>query len=232
MRESRPRDLVRDILTERLPESDVDEVDSDRVTDEVGHLPARDPRGDLDDPDLAVVGDDQLRERDAVLEAERAHCLNGGPLGCLEPVGEERRRIPVDPADAEAHARRPEPVGQREHLGLAVAGDHDPVELEAVEKPLENRLPRRRLRERDVERAFQIARRLEPEHAALTTRICRLQDAGDADRLERGPPTREIAHGRKRRLGNTFLGEAAAHRDLVGHAPRHRHTDRRQPQSL
>ena len=43
-------------LAEREAERDVDEVDADRVANEVGHLAAGDPRGDLDDGD-APSGD-------------------------------------------------------------------------------------------------------------------------------------------------------------------------------
>jgi len=46
-------------------------VDADGVPDEVGHLPAGDPRRDLDH-EHALVGDEQLRERDSVAQPERA----------------------------------------------------------------------------------------------------------------------------------------------------------------
>ena len=48
---------------------------------EVGHLAARNARGDLDDDDLAVVRHDQLREGDAVAQAERVHGMHGDPFG-------------------------------------------------------------------------------------------------------------------------------------------------------
>ena len=71
--EPREGDLVRDLLAERLPQRDLDEVDADGMADEVRHLPARDASGDLDDRDRAVGRGDELRERDRVSEAERAH---------------------------------------------------------------------------------------------------------------------------------------------------------------
>ena len=46
---ARQHELVRHLLAERLPQRDLDEVDADRVADEVGHLAAGDPRRDLDD---------------------------------------------------------------------------------------------------------------------------------------------------------------------------------------
>ena len=46
----------------------------------------------------------------------------------------------MDPADAEADARRPEAIGKRDDGGLAVAHDDDSVQLEAFVEPLEHDL--------------------------------------------------------------------------------------------
>ena len=48
------RDLVGDVLAERLPERDFDEVDADRVPHEIRHLPAGNARRHLDDGDASV----------------------------------------------------------------------------------------------------------------------------------------------------------------------------------
>ena len=103
--EARQRELVGHGLAERLPERHLDEVDADRVADEVGHLAARDPRRHLDHRDAAVGDGDQLRERDAVAQPERVHRLHRDLLGERELVAVDRRGVDVDPADAEADAR-------------------------------------------------------------------------------------------------------------------------------
>ena len=54
------------------------------MADEVGHLPARDARSDLDHAHLAVVAGEQLRERDPVPQSERVHRVDGDALGLLE----------------------------------------------------------------------------------------------------------------------------------------------------
>ena len=133
-------ELVGDVDAERLPERDLDEVDADGVAREVGHLPAGDPRRDLDDAALAVGRDDQLRERDPVPQAERVNRRDGGLLRARELIAEQRRRVEVRPPDAEADPRRPQPVGQRQQLDLAVARDREPVQLEPVVERLDDRL--------------------------------------------------------------------------------------------
>ncbi len=45
----------------------LDEVDPHGVPDEIRHLAAGNPRGDLDHAHGAVVGDEQLREGDSVV---------------------------------------------------------------------------------------------------------------------------------------------------------------------
>ena len=54
LREAGKRELVGDLLAERLAQRDLDEVDADRVPHEVGHLPAGDARRHLDHGDAAV----------------------------------------------------------------------------------------------------------------------------------------------------------------------------------
>ena len=98
--------------------------------DEVGHLPARDPRRALDDDDAPVACRDQLREARSRPEAERVHGVRGDALRLLELLRRDRRRVDVDPADAEADPRRPQAVGERQRDRLAVARDHDPVHLD------------------------------------------------------------------------------------------------------
>ena len=63
-----------------------------------------------------------------------------------EGVAEERRRIDVDPTDAETDAGRTQPVGKRQRRDMAVARDREAVELEAVVVALDDRLLSRRFR--------------------------------------------------------------------------------------
>ena len=153
------RDLVGNGLAEREPQGDVDEVDAGRVADEIGHLAARDPRRHLDDRDRAVRVRDELREGDPVAQAEHLDGSGGDPLRELELVAVGRRGIDVDPADAEADPRRPQPIGQRHDLGRAAARDHDPVHLRALDEPLEDALLLGGLGERRVEVAVEVVLR-------------------------------------------------------------------------
>ena len=68
LREPRQRELVRHLLAEREPQRDLDEVDTDGVTDEIRHLATGDAGGDLDDGDAAVRRGDELREGDPVAQ--------------------------------------------------------------------------------------------------------------------------------------------------------------------
>ena len=190
LREARERDLVRDVLAERLPERDLDEIDADGVPHEVGHLAAGDPRGDLDDCDAAVRRGDELRERDRVAEAERAHRLDRDLLGEAQLLGRDRRRVDVDPADAEADSGRAQAVGERDQRGLAAARDDDAVQLDAVDELLEERLVGRRLLDRVGEVALELLARLDAEDGALAARVDRLQDGreGDGARARRRRP--------------------------------------------
>ena len=110
------------------------------MADEIGHLAAGDASGDLDDAHRAVVGDDQLRERDPVPEAERVHRVDGDALRVGQHVRVDRRGVDVDPADAEADPGRAQPVGEGERERFAVPRDHDPVQLEPVVEALDDRL--------------------------------------------------------------------------------------------
>jgi hypothetical protein len=76
------------------------------VTGEVGHLPSRHPCRHLDDSHVSVLARDQLREGDAVAQAERADGVQRHPLRLRQHVPLERRRVDVDPADAEADPGR------------------------------------------------------------------------------------------------------------------------------
>ena len=195
--EARPRDLVGHRLAEREPQRDVDEVDAGRVTHEVGHLASRDPGRDLDDGDRAVRMGDQLRERDPVAKAEHLDGARRDALRELELVAVGRGGVDVDPADAEADPGRPQPVGERHHLGGAAAGDHDAVHLDAVDEALEDALLLRRLRERGVEMAVEVVLALDPEDAPLPARVGRLEHGRQPDR-PRAPAVPPRASERRR----------------------------------
>ena len=121
LREPGVHELVGQLLAERHAQLHLDQVDAGRPADEVGHLPARDPRRALDDEHAAVRMRDQLRECDARLQAERAHGARRDALRLLELVAVDGRRVDVDPADAEPDAGRPAPVRERQGDRLAGA---------------------------------------------------------------------------------------------------------------
>ncbi len=230
--EPRPRDLVGYRFAERESEGDVDEVDTGRVAHEISHLTARDPRRDLDDRNGAVGVRDQLGKGDPVAQPQYLDRAGSDAFRELELVAVGGRRVDVDPADAEADARRSQTVGERHHLGRATAGDHDPVHLGAFDESLEDALLLGGLRKGGVEVAVEVVVALDPEDTPLTARVCGLQDAGRPDGLERSPALDERADGGERRLRHAVLGERAAHDDLVSHPVRNSRADRRQPEAL
>ena len=202
------------------------------MTNEVGHLAAGDPCGDLDRGHLSVGRRDELRERDPVPEAERRDGPLGGPLGERELVRVDRRRVDVDPADAEADTRRPQPVGERQEAGLAAACHDDPVHLRAVDERLEDRLACGRLGERRVEMGLEVSGRLDPEETPLAAGVDRLQHGRKPDRGDRSAALGEAADRGERRLRDSLLRQRPPHGDLVGHAVRHLRPDGRQPEPL
>ena len=146
--------------------------------------------------------------------------MRGDPLGLGERVAVERRRVDVDPADAEAGAVWSQPVGEREHGDLAVPDDRDPVQLEPLGELLEDRLLGRRLGERGVEVGVEVVGRLEPEEPPLAAGVRRLEHGGKADRLGRDPGVVEPVHCSEARLRDAVIGEETTHHDLVGHRVR------------
>ena len=154
------------------------------------------------------------------------------PLRLLELVAVDRRRVDVDPADAEADPRRTQPVGQRQRPRLAVAGDHDPVHLGPLDVLLEDRLLRRRRRERLVQVRVDVVDRLDEEDPALAAGVGRLQHRREADLVGGAMALRQRAHRSEPRLRHARLGERAPHRDLVRHQVRGRRPDPRQPARL
>ena len=168
--ESGERDLVQHLVAERLAQRDLDEIDSDGVPDEVGHLPSGNARGDLHHRDATVRRRDQLRERDRVAEAECAYRLDCRPLGERELIAVDGRRVHVDPADAEADSRGTETVRERHESRLQAAGDHDPVHLDAFDEPFEDRLAGRGLGEGLGQIALELGTALDAEHCSLASR--------------------------------------------------------------
>ena len=165
-------------------------------------------------------------------EPEHLDGARGDALRELELVAVGRRRVDVDPADAEADPGWPQPVRERHDLGRAAARDHDPVHLDAVDEALEDALLLRRLGERRVEVAVEVVRALDPEDAALAARVGRLEHRRQPDRPQRPPALAERANGGERRLRHAFLGEGAPHHDLVAHPLGDGGADRRQAEPL
>ena len=138
----------------------------------------------------------------------------------------------MDPADAEADAGRPEPVGERQQRDVASARDRDAVHLRALDEALEDRLAGRGLGERRVEVRLQVARVVDPEDPTLSARVDRLEHGGEPDRVDRGSSLGEAPDRRERRLRDPLLGERPPHRDLVRHAVRDVGADRREAEAL
>src|SRR5207247_422959 len=193
-------DIVRHRLAERLADGDLDQVDPDGVLHEIGHLTAGDPSRDFHHLDATVLGGDQLWEGDAVLQPEGAYGLAGDPAGCAQLLAVDGRWVDMDPADAEADAGGPEPVGERDELGLAVTGDDDPIQLGSVHELLQHRFGRGRLRECFVEITLEIASGLDTEDPTLPTGVDRLEDGGRRDCVESASRISVRAEGGERRL--------------------------------
>ena len=199
---------------------------------EIGHLATGNPRCHLDDRHRSVRVSDQLRKRDPVTEAKHLDCAAGDALGEIELIAVGGRGVDMDPSDPEADPGRSQPVGKRQHLGLAVPRDHDPVHLRSLDKPLEDAFLLRRLRQRCMQMAVEVVGALDPENASLAARIGRLQDRWHSHRGQGSTTLDERAHRRERRLRHAVLGERASHHDLVPHPLRHHGPDRREAKSL
>ena len=138
----------------------------------------------------------------------------------------------MDPADAEADSRRPQPVRQGQDVGLAAAREHESVQLQPLVEALDDRLLGLRLGEGDVEVREEVVLGLDQEDPALAARVGRLQHRRQADvpqgraRLVHRPERGEA------RLRHACVGEPASHRDLVRHQVRHVGADRGQPEPL
>jgi hypothetical protein len=111
------------------------------MPNEVGHLPAGDPRRDLDHQDPTVRMGDQLWKADAVAQAESEQRALDELLGSRRCVLVERGRVRVDPADRKALAGRPQAIGERQLRDDAVANDRHRVHLDAVDELLDDHLP-------------------------------------------------------------------------------------------
>ena len=194
LRERGGRELVGNRLAEREAERHLDEVDADGVAHEVGHLPAGDARRDLDDTHRAVVVDEQLREGDAVASPSARTACAATCSAALERVAVDRRRVDVDPADAEADAGRAQPVGERERRDLAVARDGDAVQLERVVEALDDRLALGRLGQRGVQVRVEVVLRAR----AGRRRAARRESAGfsTAGKPTVSPAARALARSR------------------------------------
>jgi hypothetical protein len=202
------------------------------VAREVGHLAARDARSDLDDDRAAALERDQLGEGDPVPQPQRVHGVHGDALGLGEGVAPERRRVDVDPADAEADPGRAETVGKRQQGHVAAARDGQPVQLEPVVEGLDDRLLGRRLGEGRVQVPLEVVGGVEPEDAALPSGVGRLEHGRETDRLERGAALVERPDGRELGLRHAGLPQPPAHRDLVRQDVRRLHADSGEPERL
>jgi hypothetical protein len=115
---------------------------------------------------------------------------------------------------------------------LAAAGEREAVQLEPLVEALDDRLLGARFGERHVQVREQVVLRLDQEQPALAAGVGRLEDCGQADRLERRPRVGDAADRREARLRHACLGEPPPHRDLVRHQVGGLGADARQAQRL
>ena len=162
------------------------------------------------------------------------HGVGRDALRLLELVAVDRRRVDVDPADAEADARRAQPVGERQRDRLAAARDHDPVHLGARRRtPRGSPRPSATIDERLVQVRLDVVERLDAEDAALPARVGGLQHRRERrPRRARGAARDSVRSAAKRGCGTPGVGEPAPHRDLVRHQVRRLDADPGQAERL
>ena len=176
---------------------------------------------------------DQLRERDPVREPERVHGVRRDALRLLELVAVDRRRVDVDPADAEADARRAQPVGERQRDRLAVRARSRSRSSRcrrrtprgSPRRSATPSAPRAGARRSSSSDSTRKTPRWPPESAGLSTAGKPTSSA--ARRVSAIDRTRGEA-----RLRHARVGEPRAHRDLVRHQVRRLDADPGQPARL
>jgi hypothetical protein len=215
-----------------LHERHLDHVDTDRVAYEVAHLAACDSRGDLDDCDPSVRSRDELGKRDAGPQPESPNGVDRNLLCATKLLAVRGWWVEMHPSDAEADARRPQPVREREQCGLSLPDDDNSVHLDPVDELFDDRSARRRLGERFAEIALEIVAVLDPEHRALPTGVGRLQHCRKAHRLEGSVDVVGRPHRGIRGLGHACVGKDIAHLELVRHPVGGRGADAREPECL
>jgi hypothetical protein len=118
-------------------------------------------------------------------------------------------------------------IGQRQYEWLPFAYDHDPVQLQARARALQDRLARVRDRDRGVECRHTLAGVIEADKTALPTGIGRLEHGGKADcggrraRLlhrcdAREPGLRYPCSARRVRIATSFLITHAVSEPIPG----------------
>jgi hypothetical protein len=214
-----------------LCDGDVEQLYPDARTDQIRHLAGRNPGSDLDQPDL-VVTRDELREGDAVPQAEHADGLERDLLRAGEHLVVERRREEMNPADTEASTARAETVREGHEHRLSAADDQDAVQLGSFDVLLNHGAPARREPERLGETALDVVLGADQEDSSLTTGVSRLEDGGQRQSLEHGGDVHARPEDGKARLRDAGLGKQPAHRRFVGHRARNVHADARQAEHV
>jgi UDP-glucose 4-epimerase len=232
LREAGHRDLVRHRLAEREAEGNVEEVDPDGMADERGERRPRHSRCRADDRDVVARCRDQLDEAEAVAQPEhrgdalrRAH--GGGEL-----VGMNPSRMEVRSRDSEPRPVGAQAVGERHEAHLPLPCDDDRVHLRALDEPLEQSLLRAGLGEGGMEMRLEVAGLVDPVETTLALRVGRLEHRRETDGLGCGSALGEVPHRGERGLRQPFLGERAAHRELVGEEVGGLSAERRQAEPL
>ena len=189
-RVARHDELVGHLLAERLPERDLDEVDAERVEGEVGHLPARDARRDLDDERLAVA------RRSAAGTRSRPAARACAPRAARHA----RASSNASPKSFDGYewiqpTPKPSPGGRSRSersrgYGSPPRATTRPFSSRPVGELLDDRLAGRRLGERRVQVAVEVVERLEQEEAALAAGVGRLEHRREADGLRGRAPLR------------------------------------------
>jgi hypothetical protein len=189
------------------------------VAHEVGHLPARDPR--------------RAPRRRARPVGAAISCGNAIPsrrpervtawrrrARTRELVAVDRRRVDVDPADAEA-----DPGGRsRSDSVSGIASPSRAITIPFISVPstklLEDRTPARPTRERLVQVRVEVVERLDPEDAALAARVGGLQHRREARPRRRRSPSRQRRAPRRSAAAARPPRRVPPHRDLVRHPVR------------
>ena len=233
LRETRQRDLVGHVLAERDPKRHVDEVDADRVADELRELRGRRARCRSDHGHLSVRRRDELDEPHAVAQPE--HALPRAP-----PRARRRRAGRSGSARAGRAPRRPRipvPSGRRRSESVRSRTAPSRATTTAfISVPSTNRSSTASCDVDSASAAWRWDSRSPGSSIRNSpcwrSRVGGLEHRGQPDRVERGAALRQVPRRREGRLRQPLLGKGAPQRELVGEAVRGVPAEGREPEAL